>query len=313
MSGWIKMGVDLPTHPKVVRIASALKADKCRVIGGLFAVWCIFDAHSQDGQLGGYTFDAMDAQIGWRGFSAAMAAVGWLAEIPNDGIEAPRFGEHNGATAKRRAVETLRRTSARAAVDKRTKTERVSAWNEDKKRTESGQVSAINADKKRTRGEERREEKKEKETKETQPAVAGSSSSPSADDDRPPLAALQHVNGQKIALPDCPHAELLALWAEVLPALPQHDPQQWRGARADHLRSRWREAAVAKHWAGQEQGIEYFRRLFGYVGQSPFLTGHVTPRDPNKRPFVVELEWLVKPDNWAKTVEGKYHAEENVA
>ncbi len=40
---WIKMRAGLQTHPKVVRLTSALKADKLRVIGGLHAVWCLFD------------------------------------------------------------------------------------------------------------------------------------------------------------------------------------------------------------------------------------------------------------------------------
>ena len=60
---WIKMRVDLQTHPKVVRIMSALKADKFRVIGGLHAVWSVFDAHSEDGRLDGYSPETMDSII----------------------------------------------------------------------------------------------------------------------------------------------------------------------------------------------------------------------------------------------------------
>lgn len=108
--------------------------------------------------------------------------------------------------------------------------------------------------------------------------------------------------------PDCPHQLVLQLWAEVLPALPQHLPSQWRGTRADHLRARWRETAVAKGWPDQAAGLAYFRRLFAYVGQSEFLAGRATPA-PGKRPFVAELEWLVNPTNWAKVHEGKYHQE----
>lgn len=108
--------------------------------------------------------------------------------------------------------------------------------------------------------------------------------------------------------PDCPHLEVLALWAEVLPAMPQHKPSQWKGARADHLRTRWRETAVEEGWSDQDAGLTYLRRFFAYVGRSAFLTGRVKPRD-NKPPFVIELEWLVLPSNWAKVVEGKYHQE----
>lgn len=137
---------------------------------------------------------------------------------------------------------------------------------------------------------------------------------PSAD--RPPLALVDAGKAEgeppPSGPPDCPHREVLALWAEVLPALPQHLPEQWRGTRADHLRARWRETAAAKRWPDQAAGLAYLRKLFGYVGQSPFLAGRVPPRD-GKRPFVVELEWLVNPANWAKVHEGKYHAEATTA
>ena len=109
---------------------------------------------------------------------------------------------------------------------------------------------------------------------------------------------------------DCPHGEILALWAEVLPSLPQHDPALWRGARSDHLRARWRETAASRGWKTRDEGLAYFRRLFSYVGASAFLTGRVSSRD--RRPFVCELEWLVKPTNWAKVHEGKYHMEASV-
>lgn len=108
--------------------------------------------------------------------------------------------------------------------------------------------------------------------------------------------------------PDCPHLEVLALWAEVLPALPQHDPKQWGGARADHLRARWRKTAVDESWPDKSAGLTYLRRLFAFVGNSVFLTGRAKPRGDG-RPFIIELEWLVMPMNWAKVIEGKYHQE----
>lgn len=109
--------------------------------------------------------------------------------------------------------------------------------------------------------------------------------------------------------PNCPHADVLALWAEVLPAMPQHLPSQWRGARADHLRARWRETAAEKRWQSPAEGLAYLRKLFAYCGQSKFLTGQAVQHDAAKRPFVMELEWLVTPGNWAKVIEGKYHQE----
>jgi hypothetical protein len=53
--------------------------------------------------------------------------------------------------------------------------------------------------------------------------------------------------------------------------------------------------------------MAYFRKLFAYVGQSKFLTGRASTKGDH--PFIVELEWLVKPLNWAKVIEGKYHTD----
>lgn len=108
--------------------------------------------------------------------------------------------------------------------------------------------------------------------------------------------------------PDCPHLAILALWAEVLPALPQHMPAMWKGSRASHLRARWRETATEKGWQSESEGLTYFRRLFGYIGQSRFLTGRAPPaRD--RPPFIAELAWVAEPGPWAKLIEGKYHQE----
>ncbi len=157
MSGWIKMGTGLGSHPKVKTMRRALKADRLRVIGGLWAVWCVFDEHSASGRLDGYTLDDMDEEIGWRGFSAAMRDIGWLIEDA-DGLEAPDYEQHNGPNAKRRALDSSRKGKSRASgsadepdddpPEKRTPV-----------RTESGIVSASDADKLRNREEKRREEK----------------------------------------------------------------------------------------------------------------------------------------------------------
>ncbi len=136
---WIKMRTNLRTAPKVVRLASALKADRLRIIGGLWAVWSIFDEHSVDGTLEGYTLAALDEDLGWRGFSAALADVNWLEET-EAGLILPEFEEHNGASAKRRATDSKRKSEGREA-DK----SYGGSW------TQTGQMSASDADKKQTR------------------------------------------------------------------------------------------------------------------------------------------------------------------
>lgn len=136
---WIKMRADLHTHPKVVRMASALKADRLRIVGGLHSAWCLFDVHSVDGFLDGYSADTLDDMIGFPGFSRAMMAVGWLEEN-GESLVMPRFEAHNGQSAKRRAQDADRKRAKRNVV----------------------KTSAPEADKKRTREEKRREDLKDK-------------------------------------------------------------------------------------------------------------------------------------------------------
>ena len=143
---WIKMRADLHTHPKVVRMASALKADRLRIVGGLHSAWCLFDVHSVDGLLDGYSADTLDDLIGFPGFARAMMAVGWLEEN-GESLVMPRFEAHNGQSAKRRAQDADRKRNVRKA-------------------------SASEADKKRTREEKRREDIKDK------PHTGGEQNSP---------------------------------------------------------------------------------------------------------------------------------------
>jgi hypothetical protein len=106
--------------------------------------------------------------------------------------------------------------------------------------------------------------------------------------------------------PSCPQTEVLALWAEVMPDMPQHLPNLWKGTRADHLRARWRESAVSYQWRTPADGLKYLRGLFEHCRSSKFLMGKTASRD--RRPFELELAWLVNPTNWAKVIEGKFHA-----
>lgn len=140
---WIKMRIELQSHPKIVRILSATQSDKFRAIGGLHAVWSVFDLHSDNGKLHGYTPVLMDHIIGWDGFSQAMVDVGWLLFDGSETLSMPEFAEHNGKSAKRRAEDQKRKRDER-------------------KRPQSVRnLSANESDEKRTREEKRREESKQ--------------------------------------------------------------------------------------------------------------------------------------------------------
>lgn len=93
----------------------------------------------------------------------------------------------------------------------------------------------------------------------------------------------------------CPHEEIIALYHEILPANPK--VRIWNDTRKSYLRSRWREDDT-------RQNLHYWEKLFGYISKSDFLTGKT--ETPNRRPFMADLEWIVKPSNFVKIIEGKY-------
>jgi hypothetical protein len=51
--------------------------------------------------------------------------------------------------------------------------------------------------------------------------------------------------------------------------------------------------------------LTWFAEFFSHISQSKFLTGRVNSKDG--RAFVADLEWILKPSNFAKIIEGKYH------
>lgn len=111
--------------------------------------------------------------------------------------------------------------------------------------------------------------------------------------------------------PDCPHQQIIALYAKHLPTLSQ--PRIWEGQRAENLRARWRWVLTAKRSDGKrhatdvDAGLDFFERVFVYVAASDFLTG----RDGKWQGC--DLGWLVKAENFAKVIEGKYENRKEAA
>lgn len=229
---WIKMRVDLLTSPKVVRISSALNADRLKTVGALFSAWCLFDLHSEDGKLPGYTPEVLDSIVGLPGLSSAMQSVGWL-EYDGATLSMPRFNTHNGRSAKRRAEDAERKRDVR-------------------------KTSATDADKMRTREEKRREEKKEEEEPPYPPSGGDTVGTKPTDAPQPKTAtppSTPEPPSQKPWEPDPENPwavtfdEFLAAWNEAkLPGAGKVQENSTRRTwlqmrlKDDHWRANWREA-----------------------------------------------------------------------
>src|SRR3990167_2135608 len=96
---------------------------------------------------------------------------------------------------------------------------------------------------------------------------------------------------------NCPHEQIVNLYHDVLPMCPE--VRIWNKTRRSYLQQRWKEDS--KH-----QVIEFWKNYFEYVKQSNFLTGKTSGKE-DKPPFIADLEWLVRPNNFVKIIEGKYH------
>lgn len=275
---WFRWHHGSVTDPKFQLVAKKAGAR----LGDVITVWAfVLEAASADaerGTIGQIDFETLDFLLGADEGTAARILDAMTARGL---IEGSRIAQWEKRQPKREREDTG------AADRQRAKRERNAA-----QVTNHASVTPCHATshQKTPREEESREEKEYTTSDEVVPAR----------------------QAERSAFPDCPHLEILALWAEVLPSMPQHMAAHWSGARADHLRARWRETAAAKKWASRDDGLAYFRRLFAYVGQSEFLTGR-SPAQAGRRPFVIELEWLVNPTNWAKVHEGKYHPEMEAA
>lgn len=108
------------------------------------------------------------------------------------------------------------------------------------------------------------------------------------------------------ALPDCPHSELIDLFAAKLPTLPQPKPEMWSGARAKALKARWVWVLTAKKRSGdryatdKQSAMDFFARFFDYVSGSDFLSGR------NGQWTGCDLAWLANETNFAKVMQGNY-------
>lgn len=128
----------------------------------------------------------------------------------------------------------------------------------------------------------------------------GSSSPPSASLFQEPTGSSQ--SGR---LPDCPHLQVLKLFGELLPTLPQPKPELWAGKAADAMRARWKwllsasRANGTRYATNEAEALDWFRRFFTFVGESDFLMARTGD-------FKCTLQWLMKADNFAKVVQGNY-------
>lgn len=96
---------------------------------------------------------------------------------------------------------------------------------------------------------------------------------------------------EKKTTPNCPQEDIKAIYHEELPELPSI--RVWGEASQKNLRARWREAP-------ERQSLEWWRKFFrDFIRPSDFLMGRKTD-------FLASLDWIAKPQNFQKIMNGNY-------
>lgn len=119
------------------------------------------------------------------------------------------------------------------------------------------------------------------------------------------------------SMPDCPHEELIDIFAKQLPGLSQPRKSLWKtGKNAPALKARWAWVLTACHESGSRkgermattkaEGLAWFERYFGYVAKSDWLTGKSSG-------WSADLGWLVNSANFEKVLQGNYENQREAA
>lgn len=132
MSGWIKLEKDLSNDPRVLKMASRLRHDdvtlglrsRLIVVGALVTLWWYADTHIGDDDTLPIGADQVDELVGIVGFCNLMPSE-WLEILDSDRVKLVDYTEHNGTTAKKRALsqrrmERLRKRNASVTPVSRT-------------------------------------------------------------------------------------------------------------------------------------------------------------------------------------------------
>lgn len=110
---WIKVRTNLWDDPRIGQLCELTDQGEAAIIGGLYWLWATADEHSSDGLLHGMTTRTIDRKTGVPGLGKALVTIGWLTET-EQGVTVSRFEEHNGASAKQRALTAKRVSNHKA-------------------------------------------------------------------------------------------------------------------------------------------------------------------------------------------------------
>ncbi len=99
---------------------------------------------------------------------------------------------------------------------------------------------------------------------------------------------------------ECPQQQIRALYAEILPSLPQ--PKKWDGDREKALRARWRGQVKEKGWSTVDEGLAWFRRFFVAVSENDWVMGR-SGRGRGHENWECDIDYLLSVKGFRRIIE----------
>jgi len=295
LATWVPCHTDLPGHPKTVKLARLLKVSIPTAVGHLVMLWMWALQYSADGSLEGYEAEDISAAAGYAGkaevFITALRNCGVNRPGYLDGPDISRLEVHDfdvylGPVNSKRKSDAERKREAR-----KLKAAKEAGLTSSVLRTEADASGGRPADVPRmsrveeSRGEERRVEEIPDIGR---PADVTRTDTRTTDADADEKAG--PAKAPKGPTPD----DLAKVWnenrGEVLPAVRLPLGKN----RLAHARARLKETPSLEEHAAA------IRR----IAVSPWCTGTHERSDG----WVADLDWYLKPETYARILEGKYDA-----
>lgn len=275
---WIKVECTLPDKPEVFWLADLLTLDRDAVVGKCLRFWVWINQNmSRDGHAKGVTAVTVGHIVSHAGFGEALETVGWV-RFDSAGMTIPNFDRHNSESAKHRALAAERKRKSRLnGHDERVTDvtqERDTSVTREEKRVPLPKGSGSTA---RARGTTT--------TTKTASAVSGADARSAT----PPQ-------------PEAPFREIVSAWNELCPKL-----RPVQGAAPG------RSQAIVIFWEWIGRDLEAVRDFFARVGRSRLLNGERHSRKSDRKPFPTSFDWVLKPDNAVRIVEGEFDDAEGAA
>ena len=301
-----RISVGLPAHPKTKKLIRRLGE------GGAWRLVCLFLWVAQsrpDGDLSGMTGEDIELAADWQGeegaFIKALIEVGFV-----DGEEGAYsihdWQEHNPWAA---------------GADARSEKSKWLALCKHHGRAKAAEMMPAYAA--RLQESSKKDDQCKHEAHASSASImheAENSSAPSPSPSPLPSPNVENLNTSVASAPvgpqattqqtACPADAIVALYHEILPDNPRC--KVLSDARRAAIRARWKEAAKLNcapfGYSSRADGLVAWRRFFEVCAESDFLTGRA-PGLPGKPPFVADIDFLMSPSGFAKTLENKYHRE----